>query len=675
MTNPVLLLHFNGYNESEETIDNSFYHRIITSHNSAKITTANKKFGSASFKQGVSADYWSFSDSSELHLAGNDFTFETWINFDTLPTNPNDYNLILKQFQDVDNRNVIQLSVNADLDIFIGVMSLIDGNYILSEWQYLPLLEDTWHNISITRKGSIIRFFIDGIKAQEVDVGTDDFADISSDWTIGEIGGTHVGNYYLDEFRLTVGECLYEADYTPATAEFEDAATALGKSYFKVKINEVDITESLNVNIDSIRWMETVNASWEADFSLALPYDSVLKPTKGHSVDIYFNNELKFHGYITSISSSSNEQISIRCEDEYHILNRNTVDFSVGHGETYSTYKLALAALSFPEDIGNFTPEDETYNELGEADAISQIVSKCGTFGWYIQPDGTYKLQTLGAGDIITLNRQTIGSNLGLRDVISHSIAEDDTDKIDKIKVIMGDDVHKGHDNEWWGAGLRTAFRPKYPDDPTIYAENYISEAGWFDIDGGGKVYYTNTQVADENICEVYQLAEYGHEGEVVEETTNAYTFEIGTGTIYKNLSLSGLNRQYGVTYLDWTQVSSSWGEQKTLLPSQSQTYDPVVLTPPTVVIPTWDDTAYATDIANVEYYKYKDTKISAQIQVTFDCIEYYGIDLTKRITIAGICTALNIKSISYDVGSYLVTINLESENYYKRSVSIPAHE
>jgi len=451
--------------------------------------------------------------------------------------------------------------------------------------------------------------------------------------------------------------------------------SALGKSYFKVKINSIDITSSLNVIVDSIRWMEVLNASWEADFTLALPYDSILKPTKGHSVDIYFNNILKFHGYITSISSSSSESISIHCEDEYHILNRDTVDFSVGHGETYSTYKIALASLNFPEDIGNFTPEDETYNEIGKSDAISQIVVKCGSFGWYIQPNGTYKLQTLGLGTIITLNRQVLGSNLGLYDVISHSITENDTEKVDKLKVIMGDDVHKGHNNEWWGAGLRTAFRPKYDDDNTIYAINYISEAGWMDVDGSGKVYYANHQDADENICAVYQLAEYAHNGEIVLETTNPYIFYVGTGTIYKTLNLSGLNRQYGVTYLDWTQLSTSWGEQRTLLPNQEQHYDPVVLTPPTVIVPTWDDTAYATDMATLELSKLSRTKITGQIQVTFDCIEYYGINLTKRITIDGICSALNIKSISYDVNSYLVTINLESENYYKRSVSIPSHE
>ena len=462
--------------------------------------------------------------------------------------------------------------------------------------------------------------------------------------------------------------------------------SALGKSYFKIKIDNIDITLSLNVVIDSIRWMDTINTSCEANFTLALPYDSILKPIKGDTVDIYFNDILKFHGYITSISTSSNEQISIHCEDEYHILNQETVDYYIGRqvvdpddGFTYfSTYKLALVALGFPEDIGDFIPQDESYMQTGIADTISQIVSKCGTFGWYIQPNETYKLQTQGAGTIITLNRQILGSNLGIYDVISHSITENDTEKVDRLKVIMGDDVHKGYNNEWWGAGLRTAFRPKYDNDPAIYAINYISEAGWYDASGGGKVYYTNSQVADENICAVYQLAEFNHEGTIVLETTNKHIFYLPsdseTGNITKILNLSGLSRQYGATYLDWTQCSTSWGEQKTLLPSETQTYDPVVFTPPTVIIPTWDDTAFATDLANVEFYKYKDTKISGSIQVTFDCIEYYGIDLTKRITIDGICTALNIKSIDYDVNSYLVTINLESENYYKRSVSIPTH-
>jgi len=499
--------------------------------------------------------------------------------------------------------------------------------------------------------------------------------------------------------------------------------SALGKEYFKVKINNVDITESLNVIIDSIRWKDVLNASCESDFSLALPYDSILKPTKGHSVDIYFNDIPKFHGYITSISSSSNpEGINIHCEDEYHILNKNTVEFYVGRQvvdeETvYLTYKLALAALGFPEDIGDFTPQDESYIESGKADTISQIVSKCGTFGWYIQPNGTYKLWTAGYGDIITLNKQILGSNLGLYNVISHSIIEDDTEKIDKLKVILGDTIAVAVDNFYMDICLRTVFEEKADDDSKIYEREYTTNYHWFDgrnltnekdiienkegwiftVPAGYwynypfsfnpefldrvPVYpkppgiYTVREfaIADENIEQVHEFDAAFWYGGIYPETRHSNIFYIGSGDIEKILNLSNLNHQYGAIY---NKVINSGDVNYQITIKHDGEYTIPTFTHQflEIVIPSWDDTTYATDIATMEYYKYKDTKISGQIQVTFDCIEYYGINLTKRITIDGIYTALNIKSIDYDVNSYLVTINLESENYYKRSVSIPSH-
>jgi len=57
------------------------------------------------------------------------------------------------------------------------------------------------------------------------------------------------------------------------------------------------------------------------------------------------------------------------------------------------------------------------------------------------------------------------------------------------------------------------------------------------------------------------------------------------------------------------------------------------------------------------------------------DCADYYDLDLSKRIKCLGILdNPANIVSIDYDVGNYIVTINVETNNYFKRTVSVGSH-
>lgn len=480
----------------------------------------------------------------------------------------------------------------------------------------------------------------------------------------------------------------------------------LGKTKFEVKINNVDITESLNIDLDTLSWRETLNAGAEATFVLGIPYDSGSVPTLNQTVEIIFNKKRKFYGYITNITKSDTpEGIEIHAEDEYHNLNKTLVSFEIGHGKTYSTYSQALSALGFSAGIGSFVPYPENYVGANKADTISSIVDKCGIFKWFIKPNGSKALWQGGTGAIINLEKQEIGINLGLYQVIDHNIVQNDVDKIGKIKVIMGDSIKVGYDNSSIGIHALTVFYEKPDWDKEVYNERYTKYFGWSDERGGksyvdkevtyqgwkiivpggysagfplkddGIYWYQYPGYAGGNIEDVWQYLRRWKTGGIYPEGRKSHVFFVGSGNIIKELNLSHLNVQVGANYSKV--ISESFNEQETRpsLPPSWIIFHPNTSPSMRVKIPSWDDTSYAVNIANLELYKNNITKQIGTLKITIDSADYYDLDLSKRIKCLGILNnSTNIASINYDVGSYTCTINVETNNYYKRTVSIPLH-
>lgn len=525
----------------------------------------------------------------------------------------------------------------------------------------------------------------------------------------------------------------------------------LGKSKFTVKINDEDKTSILD--LDSLSWTETLNSSFEASFILAVPYDSPLCPSENQSVEILFNNHRKFYGYITNINKISNpEGIRILAENEYWNLNKTEVNFNVGRnqeresGTYYSTIKSALCSLGFNHDIGNFIPTKMSLVGA-KADIISQLVKESGNFGWFITPDGTYKLQTSGSGDCITLEEQQLGENLGLYQMIEHNIVEDSSGVVNKLKVIMGEDIIPGYNNEfkfsyvnaktieydqnamehlrglsigfpYWG----TKYIPGYEPFP---CSKYVQSIEWLDplknyyctlrrtsswgdykitylcgtIPGSGRPflykYVRGVRIKYGWLCDnakvVYSTPHWLIWGGIYAEARKDRNFYVTMGDypkqIQKDLVLSNLNVQQEVnyrtwsgeqkyrikTYCDWEWIPYPEGEEtkREYCRTEKEWWGEVNVEK---YIKIWghNDEAYARNYANWQLSKTCDVKKRGTVTITMDCADFYGIDLSKRIKIGN--DYLNIVSINYNVGSYLVVLTLESQRAYKRTVSIPVH-
>lgn len=537
-----------------------------------------------------------------------------------------------------------------------------------------------------------------------------------------------------------------QAWQSPGEAGFQ----SLGKEYVKVYIDSIEET---TIDVDSITITQNLNTAHISSFILGLPYDSVSKPTVDSEVEIKYNNWTLFKGYINNIApGDSPDNILVNCKDEYWKQNRTNKYFKVGHkpGDNtelyYDTITEALSSeLSWSPGIGNFVPETIDCFGTGSSDCLSTLIPQCGNYNWFYHVDKnsgvvSKKLQIDGNGDIINIDRQIIGQNLGLYQLLQHQIYESVDNIINKFRVQMGNITARifnntGGNKEFVGWEYRTellTLRPgwsplyentnalshpveenkKYKDVFNKYTFPFSKEIWeeWTDtfspklyitipfggnwklstgaeeiLESGFTVDYREASIFFDQRIYMYQTDE--DTGEITAlraplvqvfiakkkyysstdspstnpETTISnplmfFTDKMGSysDTIMKNLELSQFSIQYG----GWHRTGETEDGRNIL------TYTP-----------SWNDTIFAKDFANWQLSKNCDKKITGTIDLTIDAMCFYDIDLSNRIMINGVLeNSLNIKSISYNLGSWKASITLENGRLYKRTTSLPSH-
>jgi hypothetical protein len=532
----------------------------------------------------------------------------------------------------------------------------------------------------------------------------------------------------------------------PGLAGFQ----SLGKTYVKVYMNSIEQTD---VDIDSITIYKSVSASHTATFDLGRAYDAT-KPDSESEVEIKYHIWTLYKGYIINISpAASPESITINCNDKYWQQNKTNKYFHVGHKPQdnkelyYETIKTAIATeLGWNIDIGNFTPQTIDCFSTGNSDTLTSLIEQCGNFGWFYDVDGSKKLWESGAGNVINIERQEIGKNIGLYQLIDHKFTEDASDIVNKLRVQMGDKVirkfndtggnrtYTGYNYRYYEAFLRPAWDSQYEtlardnssgqgwdyhkqEDDYLYKEvfkkynlPYLDSelSSWSDryppyikVLSGGKLFnvkletdrWGNTNILKEGFTIDYEnklvtfsepIYRYGTDdnGEISFIKApifklfiwkkNYYTFTNSPSdnpetdisnplmfftdkmgdypdTIMQDLDLSSLNIQEGGDYYD-TQGNLQH-------------------------IPSWNDTQFAKELADWQLNKSCDKKISGNIELTLDALCFYNINLANRIYIEGITEyPMNINSISYNIGNFTVSLELQNHRQYKRSISYQSH-
>jgi hypothetical protein len=181
----------------------------------AQVSTTQKKWGGSSMYFDGSGDYLTYPASNVFAFGTGNFTVEYWVYSSSWATAPTV----------VDGRNT-GVSNNGYADYFSssGYFSLYLGSAtVFTSSSAIPT--STWTHIAVSRSGTSLRVFIDGVQNGSTVTNSIDFSD--TNLLIGVNRGTAAGtintaffNGYIEDLRITKGIARYTANFTAPTAPF-----------------------------------------------------------------------------------------------------------------------------------------------------------------------------------------------------------------------------------------------------------------------------------------------------------------------------------------------------------------------------------------------------------------------------------------------------------------------
>lgn len=194
--------------------------------------TSTVKFGAGAFNTNGTG-FIQIGDDPVAELSNNDWTFETWINFNAKTTGTqviwtkpypsnSGFGTILLQYQGTNN------------DRFTLLGSSVDSQWNLTPSTFVNFTDTApavgvWAHIAVTCENGVIRLFQDGNLNTTYDSKPNHggspftFSDTGSNWRLGknrDVDNANIANCIYDDTRLTVGTARYTASFTPPTSAF-----------------------------------------------------------------------------------------------------------------------------------------------------------------------------------------------------------------------------------------------------------------------------------------------------------------------------------------------------------------------------------------------------------------------------------------------------------------------
>lgn len=267
-SNVALLLHGDGADNGSVFTDSSNYAHGLAIGGSPKTSTTAPKFGSASIafagtgngndQPGATVDYLDLAADSSTALGTSDFTIETWVKLNAIPSS---YGAIFDCRPASTNGLYPALFVqnNGTLLYYTNGLNTLSSSAALST--------GVWTHVALVRRSGVLTIYINGTSS-----GT--YND-SNNYVNNRmrIGGSGYGNYLglngnLDEFRFTPGVARYTGNFTPPTAAFPDGSSGGDPYGSNVSLLlHCDGSNGSNVFVDSSSYAQTVLANGAVSIS------------------------------------------------------------------------------------------------------------------------------------------------------------------------------------------------------------------------------------------------------------------------------------------------------------------------------------------------------------------------------------------------------------------------
>lgn len=207
-----LLLHMDGSNGSTTFTDSGPNALSVTPLGNSQISTSRSKFGGASGLFDGNGDYLSIPSNSVFNFGTGDFTVESWVYITSIAS------------------DFLLISSSGSGGFFIGAYNTTGAGWGVGRaavaWDFTsgvsPVL-NTWQHIAVSRSGTSLRIFVDGIQAGATSSNSRSYNLSTTSLNIASQGAAYYLTGNIDELRVSKGIARYTANFTPPSAPFPDS--------------------------------------------------------------------------------------------------------------------------------------------------------------------------------------------------------------------------------------------------------------------------------------------------------------------------------------------------------------------------------------------------------------------------------------------------------------------
>ena len=218
----------------------------------AQLSTAQKKFGSASLLLDGNSDYVTLPDSASWNFGTGAFTIDGWFRHSSIAGTQS----FVEQYVDITHRVQFQISGN------IIYFQIYDTSVLLQfNCAYTPTV-DTWYHLALVRidngnAATSWRVFIDGV-SQTLTLGAGAWnatvPDLASVLYVGIAGTSGYFNGYIDELRISKDIARWTSDFTPNAYPYGQVVTSTTQKEFGTASAWFDGSGSYLSLADSADW-------------------------------------------------------------------------------------------------------------------------------------------------------------------------------------------------------------------------------------------------------------------------------------------------------------------------------------------------------------------------------------------------------------------------------------
>jgi hypothetical protein len=224
----------------------------VTRYQNPVTDTGIKKYGSSSLQLDGTEDYLGIASNDDFGFGTDDYTVEGWFYFDDVTGTKG----LLDFRAGADTDVGLYLNLNAGQpDVYLNGSSVLTSATALST--------GTWYHIAVSREGTALKLFVDGIvkdtATDSTNMGTAKPLIIGSKWS----GLSEYLDGNIDEVRVVKGEAKYTVAFAPPSGELvSDANTVLLLHFNNAVDSSVTITDDTTVSQD----LRFTGPSASADF-------------------------------------------------------------------------------------------------------------------------------------------------------------------------------------------------------------------------------------------------------------------------------------------------------------------------------------------------------------------------------------------------------------------------